>query len=134
MSAQAAIAAVRSRFATLVATPNSLAVVYDNSPEPAGARARVSVAIDSERQLTMGGARKFRATGSMDVELSLPRERGDAAVLTLAQAVIDAFQGATIASPFVRFTPPPVLSGALDVEDATARRTVRVPFITDYTA
>ena len=82
----------------------------------------------------MGGARKFRATGSLEAQLYIPRERGDAALLALAQEVLDAFQGVTTNSPLVRYTPPPSLVGAVDYDDAMARRTVRVPFLTDYTA
>jgi hypothetical protein len=136
MSQAAAIQAVRQRFITQVATPNSLVVVYDNGPVPATTtpRAVVTVSIDGEQQLTMGGARKFRATGTLEVALYVPRERGDAALLTLAQAVIAAFQGVTITSPLVRFTPPPSLVGAVDYDAAMARRTVRVPFLSDFTA
>jgi hypothetical protein len=136
MSQAAAIQAVRQRFITQVATPNSLVVVYDNGPVPATTtpRAVVTVSIDGEQQLTMGGARKFRATGTLEVALYVPRERGDAALLTLAQAVVVAFQGVTINSPLVRFTPPPSLVGAVDYDDAMARRTVRVPFLSDFTA
>lgn len=136
MSQAAAIQAVRARFIAEVATPNSLVVVYDNGPVPATTtpRAVVTVSIDGEQQLTMGGARKFRATGALEVQLFVPRERGDAALLTLAQDVLDAFQGVTLNSPLVRFTPPPSLVGAVDYDDAMARRTVRVPFLTDFTA
>lgn len=135
MSQAAAIEAVRARFIAEVATPNSLVVVYDNGPVPATAtpRAVVTVSIDAEQQLTMG-ARKFRATGALEVQLFVPRERGDAALLALAQDVLDAFQGVTLNSPLVRFTPPPSLVGAVDYDDAMARRTVRVPFLTDFTA
>jgi len=136
VSQAAAIQAVRARFIAEVATPNSLVVVYDNGPVPATTtpRAVVTVSVDGEQQLTMGGARKFRATGTLEVQLFIPRERGDAALLTLAQDVLDAFQGVTINSPLVRFTPPPSLVGAVDYDDAMARRTVRVPFLTDFTA
>jgi hypothetical protein len=68
----------------------------------------------------------------MEVQLMQPRERGDAALLTLAQAVVDAFRGQRIASPLVRFNPPPYMAGAMDTEDATVRRTVRVPFLCDF--
>jgi len=136
VSQAAAIEAVRARFIAEVATPNSLVVVYDNGPVPATTtpRAVVTVSIGDEQQLTMGGARKFRATGELEAQLFVPRERGDAALLALAQDVLDAFQGVTINSPLVRFTPPPSLVGAVDYDDAMARRTVRVPFLTDFTA
>lgn len=134
MTQAAAIEAVRQRFIDEVATPEELVVVYDNAPEPATSnpRARVTITLQDEQQITMG-LRKWRATGVMQVELMQPRERGDAALLTLAQVVVDAFQGQRIASPLVRFIPPPVLDGAMDTEDAVARRTVRVPFLCDFT-
>ena len=135
MTQAAAIEAVRQRFIDEVATPEELVVVYDNAPEPATSnpRARVTITLQDEQQITMG-LRKWRATGVMQVELMQPRERGDAALLTLAQVVVDAFRGQRIASPLVRFIPPPVLSGAMDTEDAVARRTVRVPFLCDFTS
>ena len=136
MSQAAAIEAVRARFIAQVATPNSLVVIYDNGPVPATTtpRAVVTVSIDDEQQLTMGGARKFRSTGSLEAQLYIPRERGDSALLALAQDVLDAFQCVTTNSPLVRYTPPPSLVGAVDYDDAMARRTVRVPFLTDFTA
>lgn len=135
MTQAAAIEAVRQRFIDQVATPEELVVVYDNAPEPSTSnpRARVTITLQDEQQITMG-LRKWRATGVMQVELMQPRERGDAALLTLAQVVVDAFRGQRIASPLVRFIPPPVLSGAMDTEDAVARRTVRVPFLCDFTS
>jgi hypothetical protein len=133
VSQAAAITAVRQRFIDQVATPQELVVVYDNAPEPATSnpRARVTITLEDEVQLTMG-LRKWRATGVMEVQLMQPRERGDAALLTLAQAVVDAFRGQRIASPLVRFNPPPYMAGAMDTEDATVRRTVRVPFLCDF--
>lgn len=136
MTQAAAIEAVRQRFIDQVATPNSLTVLYDNAPETAATnpRARVTISLEDERQITMGGTRTWRAVGTMLVELLQPRERGDAALLTLAEAVVTAFQGQRIASPLVRFTPPPSIDGAMDTDDATAKRLVRVPFLTDFQA
>ena len=136
MSQALAIQAVRDRFISQVATPNALVVVYDNGPVPASAtpRAAVSVIVEDERQLTMG-ARRFRITGRLDVELYVPRERGDAALLDLANDTLVAFRGAATSSPIaVRFTPAPTLVGGIDYQDAMARRTVRVPFLCDFAA
>lgn len=134
MSQAAAIAAIRSRFISQVATPQGLVVVYDNAPAVASTvpTARVTVQVREERLLTLGRPRRWRAVGEVEVRLSQPRERGDADILSKAEAVLDAFRGVTIASPVVRFTPPPTVVGALDAEDALASRTVRVPFEADY--
>lgn len=134
MSQSAAIAAIRQRFIDQVATPQGLVVVYDNAPAIAATipTARVTVQVREERLLTLGRPRRWRAVGEVEVRLSQPRERGDADILTKAEAVLDAFRGVTIAVPVVRFTPPPVVVGAMDTEDALASRTVRMPFEADY--
>ncbi len=68
-------------------------------------------------------------------KLAVPRERGDAALLDLANDVLVAFRGKTATTPIpVRFTPPPTLVGGVDYDDAMARRTVSVPFLCDFTA
>lgn len=134
MTQAEAIEAVRERFRVRVAVPESLAVVHDNAPLPALAspHAVVSVQVDSDAQLTMGRSPTFRTTGAMVVKLLMPRARGDEDIVLLAQATLDAFLGQTIASPHVRFTPPPSLVGPVQYEDAQVSRTVRVPFIHDY--
>jgi hypothetical protein len=136
MSQALAIQAVRDRFIAQVATPNALAVVYDNGPVPATVtpRAAVTINVEDERQRTFG-QRSFRITGRLQVELAVPRERGDAALLDLANDVLVAFRGKTATTPIpVRFTPPPTLVGGVDYDDAMARRTVSVPFLCDFTA
>lgn len=134
MSQSEAIEAVRERFRTEVAVPASLAVVHDNAPlsAPASPHAVVSVAIDSDSQITMGRTPRYRTTGSMTVQFKMPRARGDEDIVTLAQSTLDAFLGQTIASPSIRFTPPPSLVGPVQYEDALVMRTVRVPFVHDY--
>lgn len=134
MTAATCIAAVRARYVSAVATPNSLLTVYDNGPiaDVSDPRARVSIVVDSEQQITMGGSPTFRCVGRMDVDILTPRDLGDEAIVALSQEVVDAFIGQSIESPAVRFTPPPSLLGAVEFEDALAKRTVRVPFIHDY--
>jgi hypothetical protein len=136
MSQAQTIEAVRGRYMAQVATPGGIDTVYDNGPALAGDQpvARVTVTVRDERQLTLGRPRRWRTVGEMEVRLQQPRERGDAAVLTLAETVVGAFRGVELSSPFpIRFFPPPTVSGALDIEAATVTRVVRVPFQADYT-
>lgn len=134
MTQASAITSIRARFVAQVATPQSLAVVYDNGPEPAitSPWARATVAIDSAQQLTMGATPRFRASGSLTVNLFVPRETGDEALTELSQMVVDAFQNVTTASPLVRYTPVAPFVGATEGDESWSRRTVRVPFLTEY--
>jgi len=57
VSQAAIIQAVRDRFDTLVATPESLRVIHDNAPEPSSrvqSWVRFSVQADAREQVSMG--------------------------------------------------------------------------------
>jgi hypothetical protein len=132
----AAINAVRQRFRTEVATPNTLPVVLDNGPLPEPQPrewARATVTIETSALLTMGRHRRWRSTGALMVNLFCEGggNKGDKPVVDLAQEVIDAFQGVTTASPSIRYGAPQII-GAGTHDGAWYSRAVRVPFTTDY--
>lgn len=133
MTDSAILEAIRERFDVQVATPNSLRVIYDNAPEPAAivsSWCRFSVQVDSATQISMGQVR-YRLTGSATAILFCPIAKGDGAVLTLADAVIAAFRGVSIASPDITFAPAPSVIGTADRDEAWCKRTVRIPFRAD---
>ena len=133
MSQAAIIQAVRDRFDTLVATPNTLRVIHDNAPEPASrvqSWCRFSVSTNAPEQVSMGQVR-YRVTGSATALLFSPIAKGDATVLALADLVIAAYRGAKIASPDITFTPPPGVIGVAEQDEAWCRRTVEIPFRAD---
>lgn len=134
MTDQAAIfEAIRSRFQTQIGDAQNIDVVYDNGPEPASITSswcRFMVSIDNHEQATMGTVR-YRMTGLATARLFTPIAQGDGASITLADAVVSAFRLVTIASPQIRFTPPPGIIGTADQEDAWCIRSVQIPFVAD---
>lgn len=133
MSQQAIIQAVRDRFDTIVATPESVRVVHDNAPEPSSrvqSWVRFSVQIDGNEQVSMG-QRRYRMTGAATAIIFGPIAKGDAAVLELADAAIAAYQGQRIADPQITFTPAPGVIGVAEQDEAWCKRTVRIPFRAD---
>ena len=135
MTAQAVGNAIRSRFATQVATPQSLLTFYDNqdseSAPPSARWARVSVLFGESRQASFGstGGRQFRTTGVASVELYEPIGAGDGAQLALADVVVSAFRGVTLASPSIVFASPNVTAGFRD--GPWWKRNVVIPFESD---
>lgn len=134
MSLAAIFQAVRARFQTEVATPETLTVVHDNAPEPTAAArwCRFSVSVDSTQQVSTGSAamRRFRSVGSATAQLFVSQKSGDAALLELADAIDVAFRGARIADPQIRFRAP-TLVGTPVQDGAWFARTVRIPFEAD---
>ena len=125
--------AIRSRFQTEIATEQAISVVYDNGPEPASISAswcRFSVSVDNHEQQTMGTVR-YRMTGTATAQLFTPIAKGDGASIDLADAVVTAFRGVRIASPQIRFSPPPGIIGTAEQEDAWCIRTVLIPYAAD---
>lgn len=125
--------AIRSRFQTEIATEQAISVVYDNGPEPASISAswcRFSVSVENHGQPTLG-TQRYRMTGTATAQLFTPIAKGDGASIDLADAVVTAFRGVRIASPQIRFTPPPGIIGTADQEDAWCIRTVQIPYAAD---
>lgn len=132
MTQAAAFEAVRTRFQTEVATPNSLVVIHDNAPAPsslASSWCRFSVQVDAHAQVSMG-ARRYRMTGAATAILFVPKAKGDAAAIALADATVAAFRGVAI-SPMVTFTPAPGIIGTADDDEGWCKRIVRIPFRAD---
>lgn len=122
--------AIRDRFDTVVAAPNGLVVVHDNGPAPSSVTqswCRFSVQIDSNRQISFG-KRIFRVTGQATAILFSPIQKGDGAVLALADATVDAFRGVALSNPTINFTPAPGVIGTADQDSSWCKRTVRIPF------
>jgi len=133
MSQAAILQAIRERFDTEVATPNSLRVVYDNAPEPPAQTplwCRFSIQVDDTQQVSMG-SRRFRTFGSATAHLFSPIAKGDAQVNALADSVVAAFRGVALADPMLTFAPSPGVIGTADRDEAWCRRTVRIPFRAD---
>lgn len=135
MSQAAIVQAIRDRFDAQVATPNSLLTVHDNMQDVGDReqeRCRFTVQIDSNQQVAMGVAR-YRTTGIATAHLSTPSAQtdGDARLMELADLVVAAFRGVSIANPDITFTPAPGVVGLATQDDALCRRTVRIPFRAD---
>ena len=132
MTMAAIFTAIRERWEAQVATPSVLPTVYDNAPEPTKAAqwARLSVQIDSTAQASMGVPVRYRSRGAAVVALVTSAEKGDAALLTLIDAIVTGFRGVTLTTPEIRFdSPTPIGSPVIDGPWFT--RTVRIPFIAD---
>lgn len=125
-----AAAAIRQRFDTLVGTPNDLVVHHDNGPTP-GVRSswyRMRFECRDTVQVSTGGAsRRFRTEGVARVEMHVPAESGDGALLEIADAITTAFRRAAIADPDIQFRAPSLIGAATRVE-AWFRREVEIPF------
>ncbi len=137
---EAAASAIRARFRDEVATPEDLAVVYDNQDSAAKTTrwARVSIDFGTAAQASTGGtsSMRFRVTGRVTVQLFEPigtaKTKGDGQQLALIDAVDAAFRGVRIATPQIVFGAPSPL-GAPDIDsDIWWRRRVEIPFRCDF--
>lgn len=134
MSAAAIFEAVRERFATEVATPNSLTVYHDNAPQQsirAGWYVLEVQATDTV-QVHAGatGERRYRMTGQAILTMAVRAEKGDAALLELADDVTTAFRGVTLTDPIIYFGVP-TLAGDAAREDGWFQRVMTIPFEAD---
>lgn len=132
MATLAAIAqALQQRFQTEVATPNSLAVQWDNQPLQPGAAAwaRFSVQPVTSDQVTTGSQRRWRTEGAAFATIFYPLEKGSAAALALADAVVAAFRGVTVSGATLRA--PRVAYHARTENDRWWQITVVCPFYSD---
>ena len=122
--------AIRSRFKTQVATPESLIVVYDNdptSPPKAGSIwCRFSVR-RSETQQVEAGPASFRLYGRAYAQLFGPLDKGDGALLELADTIVAEFLGETAAG--VRYGEVTVVP--VGVRGGEYQVNVEIPFMAD---
>ncbi len=102
--------AIQDRFETLVATPESLATEYDNSPPVAKKTselwARLSVRPGEGRQVSTGAgtsSRTFRIPGVAIVQIFVAVTTGMQVAQDLADKVRVAFQGVSAAGVLYRF-------------------------------
>lgn len=130
-------AAIRSRFATEVATPNTLQVAHDNAPftPPASGRwARLTVLFGVQTGADFGAASKrYRTAGVAMAQLFEPIGIGDGAQLALVSDVQDAFRGVSLPGPpHIAFQPPYVSAPpARDEQGGYWLTVVTIPFRAD---
>lgn len=124
--------AIRDKFRTEVADPNNLVVIYDNEPPKQGGAAWYSFAfqVDSTAQVHTGpdGGRRVRVMGHVDVYLFTVLGRGQVGLLQIADSIVTAFSGASIASPIITFEPEPTPVGGVERSDGWARQQITIPF------
>lgn len=133
MSDASVIDAIRARFKTEVADVLELLTVYDNGTEPTTPVAqwcRFSVQVD-ETQLVSMGVRRYRMRGAATAMVFGKSQKGEAGINEIADAIVAAFRGVSLASPMVTFSPAPGFAGLVDRDEGWARRTVRIPFRAD---
>jgi len=125
--------AIRDRFETEVATPNSLTVHHDNAPPVALKQAWYRLRVEFSNAMlvgTGGSARRFRTSGVARVELYAPLTQGDGALLGVADDITTAFRHVTLGTPDVHFHIPRMV-GASTRTDAWFQRTLEIPFYFD---
>lgn len=92
--------AIRARFGTEVATTESLVTIYDNDPTcpptDGSAWCRLSIRRSDDQQVEAGPS-SFRKHGRIYAQLFGPVEKGDGELLDLADAIVAAFEGASVA-------------------------------------
>lgn len=135
MSYQDVAEAIRAKFKTDVATPNSLVVVNDNQSPQNMAQSwyRLSVLFDGQRQVHSGTATtiRWRITGRAVLNLFAPAAKGEGTLMEIVDATNAAFRGDSVASPIVEFRPAPALQGVAERDDAWWRRTMTIYFEAD---
>lgn len=127
--------AIRSRFDTQVATPNSITILHDNQPPTAitQQRYRLSISEDSSEQVHVGasGARRYRIKGTAVLTLYAPASMGDNTMVGIMDDVLTAFRGVAISAQSILFRPEPYPSGAPVRGDGYFMRTMVIPFEAD---
>lgn len=122
--------ALRDRFSTLVATPNSLVVVHDNAPPQALKESWYRFRVEFSGSViaaTGGPTRRFRTTGVARVELYAPLTKGDGSILGVADDIVTAFRHVVLASPDIHIQTPRLVGPAVR-SDAWFQRVVEIPF------
>jgi hypothetical protein len=86
---------IRTRFKTLVATPQSLTTLYDNAPVPSRVKGttwcRFTVDTGGASKITCGTS-EFRNIGQATAQLFCPTGSGDGAILALATIIEGIFK------------------------------------------
>lgn len=144
MSAQAIAVAIRQKFRTEVATPQSLGLVLaDNEPpadSPKPTWYRDTISFDEKEQMSAGpaGARRYRQRGRVRVDLYERQGDGDGLTLSICDAITAAFQNSPITGAFavgithnvtgICFEPPPSVEGEPQVAAGWSVRTMNINF------
>jgi hypothetical protein len=131
MTVAAIITAIRDRLTT--AMPSTLRLVIDNAPDQAEVSSYATAAIQIDNTVQVSMPPRYRVTGALIVNVTMPAGSGDAAVNAHCDTIAAAFRGGDIASPMVAFRPAPTVTGAIQRADGWAARTVRIPFRADFT-
>lgn len=130
-------AAVRTRFVTEVATPNSLLVAHDNAPftPPATGRwCRLTVLFGVQTGADFGtSSRRYRTAGVALAQMYEPAGAGDGAQLAVVSDIQDAFRGVTVTGPPHLHFAAPYVSAPPARDDATGswQIVVAIPFRAD---
>lgn len=101
---------IRTRFKDNVATPQSLTTYYDNQAAPpinGTVWARVTIVGGSSQQTSLGASKDYRHAGVLFIQLYDALEKGDKALLALADIIVPHFRVVTVGS--VRFYTPSVV-------------------------
>jgi hypothetical protein len=136
VSSAATIASnLRARFATEVATPQSLVTVYDNTERPpiTGRWCRFVVLLGEQALVSVAGVgqRRYRTTGAALAQLFEPLDTGDGSQWALVAAIQDAFRSVSLSGPpFITFDAPSI-SGNPVREESWWMRVVSIPFRAD---
>ncbi len=136
MSYAALKEAIRSRFATEVATPLALAVVQENAPaSPVRPLfCTLNVEIQNTQQVSTGSvaSRRYRVTGRVALNLFRTIGNGDKDMLDIMDAIAVAFRGVSLSSPQVTFgAPTPSGPAVPDEAGAHYRMPAQIPFRAD---
>lgn len=130
--------AVRTRFQDQVETPESVIVIYDNSPikPPEDSMfVRMAVRPGVSFRAENGGAagrNRFRTPGVLMATIFAPLEGGDRAMLQLADVINTAFRAITAAG--VTYQTPRVTNRGRDEDGRFWRIAVTCPFYSDEIA
>ena len=136
MTTAAIFEAIRDRFQTVVAEAQTvpLVVLHDNAPDPGinSTWCRLTLIEDGQEPVSSrtSDGNRYRITGHATAECYCPVARGDAALLSLKDAIVDAFRGVVLASPIIYFGPP-FFVGSATRDEGGFRRTVSIPFEAD---
>lgn len=128
--------AIRSRFATLVATPLGMPTAHDNvpfTPPATGRWCRMTVLFGLQSGADFGAASKrYRTAGVAMAQLYEPLGIGDGAQLDVAEAIQDAFRGVTVTGPpHIAFQPPYVSAPPARDDGGYWQVVVSIPFRAD---
>lgn len=129
--------AVRGRFATEVAAPESLPVVYDNLPDqtqPNGTRwCRLSIRLGLSQHVASGGEgrRRIRTAGVALAQLFSPLGEGETPGNELVGAVQDAFRNVSLPVGAGLTFKPPYISAPPIREDSWWMVPVAIEFYAD---